>query len=98
MTTRLSGPATRFLPFNLGDQGGAGNPPNPTGTATAYLWEQVWARDSWLEILGPLPGGPKRDEQEADRLAVISRATTNWMPPASSWPTCWRTGAGPEAT
>ncbi|WP_417312099.1 type I restriction endonuclease subunit R [Ectopseudomonas khazarica] len=51
MTTRLEGPATRFLPFNLGNDGGAGNPLNPEGHATAYLWQQVWQRDSWLEII-----------------------------------------------
>lgn len=52
MATRLQGPATRFLPFNQGDRGGAGNPANPNGHRTAYLWEQVWQRDSWLEIIG----------------------------------------------
>ena len=52
MTTRLQGPSTRFLPFNQGDHGGAGNPANPNGHRTAYLWEQVWQRDSWLEIIG----------------------------------------------
>ncbi|HZH09297.1 MAG TPA: type I restriction endonuclease [Microvirga sp.] len=52
MTTRLDGPATRFLPFNKGNGGGKGNPPNPQGHPTAYLWEEIWQRDSWLEILG----------------------------------------------
>jgi type I restriction enzyme R subunit len=52
MTTRLEGPATRFLPFNQGDHGGRGNPSGTGGHPTAYLWEQVWQRDSWLEILG----------------------------------------------
>ena len=52
MTTKLQGPATHFLPFNQGDAGAAGNPVNPKGHRTAYLWEQVWARDSWLEIIG----------------------------------------------
>jgi len=52
MTTRLEGTKTRFLPFNMGDHGAAGNPPNPNGHPTAYLWEQVWQRESWLEILG----------------------------------------------
>jgi type I restriction enzyme R subunit len=53
MVTKLAGPATVFLPFNLGDDGAAGNPVNPQGGhRTAYLWEQVWARESWLEILG----------------------------------------------
>ena len=53
MVTRLAGAASHFLPFNQGDNGGAGNPVNPSGGhRTAYLWEQVWARESWLEILG----------------------------------------------
>jgi type I restriction enzyme R subunit len=52
MTTRLQGPATVFLPFDQGDGGGAGNPVNPDGHRTAYLWERVWERESWLEILG----------------------------------------------
>ena len=52
MVTKLAGPATVFLPFNKGDHGAAGNPVNPDGHRTSYLWEQVWARESWLEILG----------------------------------------------
>ena len=52
MATRLAGADTRFLPFNQGDHGAAGNPVNPRGHRTAYLWEQIWARESWLEILG----------------------------------------------
>jgi type I restriction enzyme R subunit len=53
MTTKLEGPATRFLPFNKGDHGAAGNPENPNGGhRTAYLWQEVWERESWLEILG----------------------------------------------
>ncbi|TAK18299.1 MAG: type I restriction endonuclease subunit R [Myxococcaceae bacterium] len=53
MVTRLDGPATRFLPFNRGDDGGAGNPVDPGGGhRTAYLWQRVWERESWLEILG----------------------------------------------
>jgi type I restriction enzyme R subunit len=53
MVTRLAGPPTVFLPFNQGNDGAAGNPVNPQGGhRTAYLWEQVWERESWLEILG----------------------------------------------
>jgi type I restriction enzyme R subunit len=52
MTTKLAGPSTRFLPFNKGDHGAKGNPLNPLGHRTAYLWEDVWNRESWLEILG----------------------------------------------
>lgn len=51
MTTRLSGQATRFLPFNQGDGTGGGNPENSGNYKTSYLWEQVWQRDSFLDIL-----------------------------------------------
>jgi len=51
MVTRLQGPSTVFLPFNQGHEGGMGNPPR-AGHRTAYLWEEVWERESWLEILG----------------------------------------------
>jgi type I restriction enzyme R subunit len=52
MTTRLDGPATAFLPFNKGNNGGKGNSPNASGHPTSYLWEEIWQRDSWLDILG----------------------------------------------
>ena len=51
MTTKLDGADTVFLPFNLGNDGGAGNPVNPNGAATSYLWERVLQRDNWLQIL-----------------------------------------------
>jgi len=52
MTTKLSGASTKFLPFNRGsEEGGAGNPFNPAGHKTAYLWEQVWQRENWLDLL-----------------------------------------------
>ena len=56
MTTRLAGNATEFLPFNQGsDPGklscGQGNPLNPGGYQTAYLWERVWQYDAWIDIL-----------------------------------------------
>ncbi|MEV8564922.1 type I restriction endonuclease [Streptomyces sp. NPDC051322] len=58
VATQLRGKNTRFLPFNTGSNGaglpgGAGNPaPTAYGRyATSYLWEQVWARDNWLDLL-----------------------------------------------
>ncbi len=53
MTTRLAGGATHFLPFNRGRDGGAGNPPDPAGRnyRTAYLWEDVLERHSFLDLL-----------------------------------------------
>jgi type I restriction enzyme R subunit len=52
MTTKLAGTDTSFLPFNMGDHGRAGNPINPVSSRTAYLWERVLQKDSWLNILG----------------------------------------------
>ncbi|UZJ24516.1 DEAD/DEAH box helicase family protein [Rhodococcus antarcticus] len=53
MTTKLDGPKTRFLPFNVGFDGGAGNPPAADGkSSSAYLWGRVLHRDSLLDILG----------------------------------------------
>ncbi|MEO0531444.1 MAG: type I restriction endonuclease [Planctomycetota bacterium] len=52
MTTRLRKKDTFFLPFNLGRDLGAGNPDNPGGHKTAYLWRDVWQRDTWLDIFG----------------------------------------------
>lgn len=51
MTTRLAGDDTHFLPFNMGCDGGKGNPPNPHGSETSYLWERVLQREAWLNIL-----------------------------------------------
>ena len=54
VTTLLAGLATRFLPFNQGRFGGAGNPPVPPtrpGFPTDYLWERIWARDSVLDLV-----------------------------------------------
>ncbi len=52
MTTRLSGASTRFLPFNRGNDGRAGNPVGEGSSSTAYLWERVLQRDAWLQIIG----------------------------------------------
>lgn len=55
MTTKLAGEKTHFLPFNRGaEDGGAGNPLNPNGSRSSYLWERVLQRDAWLNILGRL--------------------------------------------
>ena len=49
--TQLKGKASWFLPFNRGWNDGAGNPPNPTGIKTEYLWRSVLARESLTNIL-----------------------------------------------
>ena len=49
--THLKGKASWFLPFNRGWNDGAGNPPNPTGIKTGYLWREVLTRTSLTNIL-----------------------------------------------
>ena len=81
VATRLVGEDTRFLPFNIGSNGpgvsgGAGNPAAEPGSyAVAYLWEQIWQRDNWLEILqrfihvqAPAKKGVKTSPHTAPRI------------------------------
>jgi type I restriction enzyme R subunit len=72
MTTRLDGLQTTFLPFNQGDKGAKGNPTPPFGLSTAYLWEQVWQRDSWLELLGRYLVS-RRDEKRNIKSIIFPR-------------------------
>lgn len=51
MTTVLAGLDTFFLPFNQGNDGHAGNPSNPHGSDTSYLWEEVFEPELFLRIL-----------------------------------------------
>jgi type I restriction enzyme R subunit len=72
MATRLAGKDTRFLPFNKGRGTGAGNPDNPNGYRTAYLWEQVWAKDNWLDILSRFVHIEKTDKG-VDKEVIFPR-------------------------
>ena len=51
MTTKLDGYKTYFLPFNKGHNYGKGNPPNPKGHKSAYLWEEILSRLSLTNII-----------------------------------------------
>src|SRR3972149_7427402 len=51
MCTHRADKASWFLPFNKGHNDGAGNPPNPSGIATDYLWKEVLQKDSLTNIL-----------------------------------------------
>ena len=51
MCTHLKGKASWFLPFNKGWQDGAGNPPNPQGLKTDYLWKEVLTPAGLTDIL-----------------------------------------------
>lgn len=51
MATKLDGNKTYWLPFNKGQNKGKGNPVNPNGYKTDYLWREILAKDSWLDIV-----------------------------------------------
>lgn len=69
MATALKGESTYFLPFNQGSNGAgndgeAGNPPNPDGYQTSYLWEEVLQKDSLLDILKRYVHLQEKEEEE----------------------------------
>lgn len=71
MATKLAGKDTYFLPFNqgsngAGNDGGKGNPANPHGYPTSYLWEVVFQKDSMMDILQKFLHLEKTDNE--DRL------------------------------
>lgn len=51
MCTELKGDKSWFLPFNMGYHNGAGNPPNPNGIKTDYLWKQILNKDTLSNII-----------------------------------------------
>ena len=66
MTTKLNGKKTVFLPFNKGNNHGAGNPPNPNGYKTAYIWEEVFSKKSLADIIQHFV---RLDGKEKDKLS-----------------------------
>lgn len=51
MCTKLDGANSFFLPFNKGNNNGKGNPPNPFGHKSSYLWEEIFTRESLANII-----------------------------------------------
>lgn len=86
MTTKLAGEKTYFLPFNRGHDatGASGNPANPEGAATSYLWEQVLQRDTWLQILGSQIF-LKTEADEDPTTGKLKRSTALMFPRFHQW-------------
>lgn len=66
MTTKLDGKKTFFLPFNKGNNHGRGNPVNPTGHKTAYIWEEVFTKES---LAGLIQHFVRLDGKDGDTLS-----------------------------
>ncbi|WP_432006419.1 type I restriction endonuclease subunit R [Streptomyces parvus] len=85
MTTKLEGDETHFLPFNIGFDSGAGNPPGAEGgSATAYLWERVWEKHAWLHIIGRLMIVQTKEEWDVTTGTSVRR-TSMLFPRFHQW-------------
>lgn len=85
MTTRLEGEKTHFLPFNVGFDSGAGNPPGADGrSSTAYLWERVWEKHAWLNIIGRLMIVQTKEEWDVTTGTSVRR-TSMLFPRFHQW-------------
>ncbi|VBF49768.1 type I restriction endonuclease subunit R [Burkholderia pseudomallei] len=65
--THLTGKTSWFLPFNRGWNSGAGNPPNPQGLKTDYLWKAVLVRESLANIIENFAQVVEEEVEEEDR-------------------------------
>ena len=77
MTSELKGDKTYFLPFNRGRNGGAGNKPLPDKFATYYLWEDIWAKDSVLNLLDQFIHVVEEEDEKGrktgDKMLIVPR-------------------------
>jgi len=72
MTTKIAGEKTFFLPFNKGCEGGKGNPENPNGYKTAYLWEEILQKDSLIDIIKRFVFVETQEKKDIDGNVYIS--------------------------
>ena len=70
MCTWLCGVNSWFLPFNKGVNGGAGNPVNPNGLRTSYLWEDILAKESLSDILENYAQVIKKKDEKTNKEKV----------------------------
>ncbi len=78
--THLKGKASWFLPFNQGWNDGAGNPPNPDGLKTDYLWKRMLTRDGLTDILenyAQVVETKDREDRPEEARSRSGRATTS---------------------
>lgn len=73
MCTWLCGKSSWFLPFDKGVNGGAGNPVNPHGLRTSYLWEDILKKESLSDILENYAQVVKKKEEKTgkERISVV---------------------------
>jgi len=70
MTTKLDGIKTKFLPFNKGNKNASGNPTVEGKYKTHYLWEEVWSKDSILDLVANFIHLQKEEKENKKGLKV----------------------------
>ena len=70
MCTWLCGKSSWFLPFDKGLNGGAGNPVNPNGVRTSYLWEDILTKESLSDILENYAQVVKKKDEKTGKEKV----------------------------
>jgi type I restriction enzyme, R subunit len=73
--TQLSGKSSWFLPFDKGWNDGAGNPPNPDGLKTDYLWKRILTREGLTDII-----------ENYAQIVVVSNRKTGKKKAVQIWP------------
>ncbi|AYV72922.1 type I restriction endonuclease [Bacillus sp. PK3-056] len=68
MCTKLDGKKSWFLPFNKGYKDGAGNPPNPDGIKTDYLWKEILIKDELANIIENYAQIVEEKDQETKKV------------------------------
>lgn len=68
--TKLDGKSSWFLPFDKGYNDGAGNPPNPNGLMTDYLWKEVLTKDKLSRIIENYAQVVVEEDPETKRKSV----------------------------
>jgi len=89
MCTHLKGKDSWFLPFNKGYNDGAGNPPNPEGIKTDYLWRQILTREGLTDILENYAQVVEEKDEHTgyQKRSRFSPGTTSSMWCVPCWPT-----------
>jgi len=74
MTTRLDSSNTQFLPFDRGRDNGEGNPPIEGTAPTAYLWQEILARNVFLDLIGRFAHYRFDEKKDAEGRTTVEKA------------------------
>ena len=83
MTTKIDGEATYFRPFNKGKGegvfAGAGNPTNPNGYDVSYMWEDIWTKETLIDLISNFVFIAKKEDKD-ERTGKVKESETLIFP------------------